>query len=233
MKSRFVVAALFAAVLSACSATVPQRTEIEQRQSALLNATVRIEVAGGGFGSGTFIGRHHVITNFHVAGSNGTHVLRGWVVENEKTFPVTYEARVVASDEKRDLALLEIREEWPGLVAPLAVDSALYAGEPVWAAGAPLGKHINVTSGEVTLPLDDLEIEGVRHVMATAPVAPGNSGGGCWHINQQTGRYEMVAVTRAISVTQVGFGIALLPHMSLFIPITEVRAFLTSSGIAL
>lgn len=230
MSARYLVAALFALVLSACSIQPVQ--DAEQRQVEVLNATVRIEVAGGGKGSGTVIGAKHILTNHHVAGEEGTHTVRAWLSENGKLYPVTYQGKVVAFDRDRDLALLEIDGEWPGLVAPLG-SGKLQAGASVFVAGSPLGKRPHIVAGEVSLPRDDEEVIGVHHMMATAPVAPGNSGGGCWWRNPETGRYELVAVTRALATVPMGFGAALLPHMSYFIPMQEVRAFLAKSGVPL
>lgn len=268
MAAKYILGALFALVLSACSVTHPQNTE--QRQIELLNATVRVEIAGGGTGSGTVIGAKHILTNHHVVeavlpkvevagcgnledlksrtlcelekslgemqralkASEPKTTVRAWLAQGGKLYPVTYQAKVVAFDEKRDLALLEIDGEWPGLVAPLG-DGRISAGSAVYVAGSPLGKRPHVVSGEVSLPLDDQEILGVHHMMATAPVAPGNSGGGCWRLNPDTGRYELVAVTRALGTVPIGFSVALLPHMSYFIPMAEIRAFLAKSGVVL
>lgn len=230
MTTRYLIGALFALVLSACS--VSPAPEAERRQVELLNATVRIEIAGGGHGSGTVIGSRHILTNHHVAGESGTHTARAWLSQFGKLYPVTYQAKVVAFDKDRDLALLEIEGEWPGLVAPLG-EGSLSAGSPVYVAGSPLGKRPHVVGGEVSLPRDDETILGVRHMMATAPVAPGNSGGGCWRFNPESGRYELVAVTRALGTVPIGFGVSLLPHMAYFVPIAEVKAFLAKSGVAI
>jgi S1-C subfamily serine protease len=194
----------------------------------ILNATVRIEKDGKG--SGTFVTPRRILTNHHVAGESGEATIRGWIKAGGKTYPVTYQAKVIAHDKARDLALLEMDEDWPGFVASLAGE-VVYSGDRVLAAGSPLGKMPHIVSGEVSLPLDDQPLEGLRHTMATAPVAPGNSGGGLWRKNPATRQYEMVGVTRALALIPVGFGAAMLPHMSYFIPLAEVRAFLTSNGV--
>lgn len=249
MAPRFLVAAALSCVMTACTPfssepdiglrrvtaaefEAAQEAEAQVRNEQLLNATVRVEIAGGGTGSGTVIGTRHVLTNHHVAGASGTHNIRAWLSQGGKLYPVTYQAKVVASDESRDLALLEIDGEWPGLVAPLG-SAVLTAGTSVYVAGSPLGKRPHVVAGEVSLPRDDEEVIGLHHMMATAPVAPGNSGGGCWWRNPKTGRYELIAVTRALATVPIGFGASLLPHMSYFIPAAEVRAFLAKSGVAI
>ncbi len=232
MTARYLIGALFALVLTACSVSPSAIPDAERRQVELLNATVRVEIASGGYGSGTVVGKRHILTNHHVAGDSGTHTVRAWLSEFGKLYPVTYQAKAVASDEGKDLALLEIDGEWPGLVAPLG-EGKLSPGVPVYVAGSPLGKRPHVVSGEVSLPRDDQEVIGLHHMMATAPVAPGNSGGGCWWRNPQTGRYELVAVTRALATVPIGFGAVLLPHMSYFIPMNDVRAFLAKSGVAI
>lgn len=247
-----------------------QERETVRRNVLILNATVRVEVAGGGSGSGTVIGKRHILTNHHVINSvipagevtrckdkqgkdralcdlgeslkelqrallaaSTSVTVRSWIAESGKLYPVTFQAKVVAFDEKRDLALLEIEGEWPGMIAPIAQSAGLPPGASVWVAGSPLGKRPHITSGEVSLPLDDEDVSGFRHMMATTPVAPGNSGGGLWWGNPQTGHYELVAVTRALALMQIGFGVSALPHMSYFIPIEEVKAFLAKSGVAI
>lgn len=236
MKLVLAAAATFAVGVTALPApsTPSVPVEVVQRESPyqdILNATFRVEMEMG-TGSGTAVSPHHVLTNFHVAGKEGEHTLRAWVKAGGKTYPVIFKAKVVASDEALDLALLAIDGEWPGAVAALSDGQVpLQAGDSVFAAGAPLGKHPLVTRGEVLLPVDDDKVQGLRHIVASAPVVPGSSGGALWR-RLEGGRYEMVGVTRALALVPMGFGVNIVPHLAYFIPLAEVRGFLVKNGVA-
>lgn len=207
-------------------AAYPPPEAVSNWRDEILNATVRVEIETGGSGSATIIGRRHVLTNFHVAGASGNHTIKGWIIAKGKRVAVTYTAKVVASDETRDLSLLELDHVWTGEVAPLARrDAALAVGDRVCAAGSPLGLEPLVTCGEVLLT--SVEMAGEKHLLCSAQIAPGNSGGGLWHYSPKTGRREMVGVSRAIFQT----GGSLLPYLALFIPMASVRAFLEQSKV--
>lgn len=194
-------------------------------QAEMLNATVRVELVGkGGTGSGTAISPTRILTNHHVisaAGEEGVRV-RGWVVQDGKTFPVTYAATVIASDESRDLALLEIDEAWAGAIAIFAA-IVPGPGEAVCKSGSALGRKPMVTCGLIG-GLDDREIRGLRHWLHSSPTAPGDSGGGLYVV--ENGAYRMVAVTRALGMIPAGmFGVP-ATTFALAVPLDEVLAFL-------
>jgi S1-C subfamily serine protease len=230
----------FVGAIALVESTVPPPPQIVQiavaaplpaptAQSSILNATVRVELEQGG-GSGTLVSRKHVLTNFHVAGKTGsTQSVRGWVTDAGRTFPVIFKTKVVGDDEALDLSLLEIDGEWPGEVAHVAsVDVPLQGGDSVMAAGSPLGIQPHITKGEVSLP--SVRVPGLpgERILATSPIAPGNSGGGLWRKTQRS-EYELIGVSQAL--LQSGF--TMLPHMSVFIPIKVVRDFLAANKVAL
>ena len=85
----------------------------------------------------------------------------------------------VAPSYDRDLATIDV----PGLACPCVPVSPRSAniGEVVIVTGFPYGSPVVVlTRGEVQ---GDWPYEGQPHVLTTAPVAPGNSGGGVFIVN--------------------------------------------------
>jgi serine protease Do len=122
-------------------------------------------------GSGVIAsGDGHVVTNFHVVRGADAIVVR--LADQSE-----YQAKLVGSDPRTDLALLKI--EGRGLPAmPFGDSDRLEVGEPVMAIGNPFGLDQTVTTGIVSAkerfigsgPYDDF-------VQTDASVNPGNSGG--------------------------------------------------------
>jgi serine protease Do len=112
----------------------------------------------------------HVVTNFHVVRGADAIVVR--LADQSE-----YQAKLVGSDSKTDLALLKI--DGRGLPAmPFGDSDRLEVGEPVMAIGNPFGLDQTVTTGIVSAkerfigsgPYDDF-------IQTDASVNPGNSGG--------------------------------------------------------
>lgn len=242
MPSRFLAAAA-AAALAACVIGVGAWSSLPfgsraHRYADIVNATVRVE-AGDSKGSGTVLRacetyrrcRIVVLTNHHVLEGKKSVTLRGWIRESGRTFPVVYEAKVTASDESRDLALLAIDgpDKWAGPVAVLAAASEkLIPGEEVLAAGSALGRRPHVTQGLLSL-LDETLLER-PHIITSAPIAPGNSGGS---LSVRRGsRYFMIGVPRAVASIQIGFGGSLITTHGFVIPLSTVREFLHAQGLS-
>ena len=122
-------------------------------------------------GSGVIAsGDGHVVTNFHVVRGADAIVVR--LADQSE-----YQATLVGSDPKTDLALLKI--DGRGLPAmPFGDSDRLEVGEPVMAIGNPFGLEQTVTTGIVSAkerfigsgPYDDF-------IQTDASVNPGNSGG--------------------------------------------------------
>lgn len=112
-----------------------------------------------------------VLTNRHVLGRHTPRVL----LADERQF----EARVIATDEEVDLALLRI--DGKDLSAARIGDSkALRVGELVFTLGHPWGQR-NAASMGIVSHLDTARVRGPRGVipviLTDARLAPGNSGG--------------------------------------------------------
>jgi serine protease Do len=127
---------------------------------------VRGRGRGAGSGSGVVWRPGVVVTNAHVASG------RSFVVETGEG--AVREAELVASDARRDLAVLRVAtDRLP--VAVLATPGALRVGALVIAVGNPLGLSGAVTTGIVhALPAPR---RGAALILADLRLLPGNSGG--------------------------------------------------------
>lgn len=128
-------------------------------------------------------------------------------------------AQVVAFDQERDLAILEVDGEVPAPGLPLGDSDAVEVGQTVLAFGSPFGLEGTLTQGivsarrEVPAPGGG----GTRRLIQTdAPINPGNSGGPL-----VSSRGEVIGVNSAIlsrSGGSHGIGFA--------VPANEVRDLL-------
>ncbi len=139
-----------------------------------ITVQVRGRGRGAGSGSGVVWRPGLVVTNAHVATG------RSFVVETEDG--AVREADVVASDARRDLAVLRVAtDRLP--VAEVAPPGALRVGALVVAVGNPLGLSGAVTTGIVhALPAPR---RGAALILADLRLLPGNSGG---PLSDATGR---------------------------------------------
>ncbi|QGN34544.1 S1C family serine protease [Microlunatus sp. Gsoil 973] len=150
----------------------------------VLPAVVTISVqgqAGSGSGSGVIIDANGtVVTNDHVisAGANGGRIS---VILDDGT---EKSARLVGRDPTTDLAVLRIDGGARLPTVSWGDSGSLVAGQPVVAAGAPLGLSGTLTSGvisalgrDVPVPTDDGSTILVGSIQTDASINPGNSGG--------------------------------------------------------
>jgi serine protease Do len=122
-----------------------------------------------GAGAGVLAGDGLVLTNLHVVGR-----ARSLQVVLDDDTP--YEARVVASDPRVDLALLQIRAN--GHVAAVFSSNTPRPGELVYAFGHPWGQRNVLTGGVLSAVTSVHGRNGVVPILRTdVQLAPGNSGG--------------------------------------------------------
>ena len=150
-------------------------------------AVVDDEVVGFGHGSGFAVGPNRVVTNAHVvelAARYPGNVIVGVVPsEGDRSF----QARLVAVDASRDLALLEVRG---ARLPPLTLfNGAVSEGEALVALGYPGNVDLATarTSADFIAPLSPVRsagifsgrrsLEGTEVLVHTASIARGNSGG--------------------------------------------------------
>lgn len=130
---------------------------------ALRAATVRVHDANRrGYGSGIV---------WHADGSivTNAHVVRGDALV-EWADGRTAHARLIARDERYDLALLRVRDARDLAVATIRAAATVVPGELAVAVGNPHGLHGVVSAGIV-------HRRNSRWVIADVRLAPGNSGG--------------------------------------------------------
>lgn len=250
MVKNFVVKCAFAFLLASMSfAASAQAPTAQQAQEQMLKPSVQI-AAGDALGSGTVLfsgtheGKHRtiIVTNHHVISSSYKFVTEWDDAEGKdkkvrKSVPVQvvlyaytpegvpagetrHTAKVIASSSSRDIAILELTNSTiklpVGRIAPEGTDIPI--GEPVWAVGGGLGLPPFLgPQGALGI---QYYVDGQLYNLATASIAPGNSGGGLWRRNPD-GVFEVVGVPT--------LGSSRYAHVGFVIPISEVRAFLRSN----
>ncbi|WP_277454224.1 trypsin-like peptidase domain-containing protein [Janibacter sp. DB-40] len=146
---------------------------------------------GGGEGSGVILDEQgHVLTNNHVVSGAGPDPQITVTLSDG----ATYDATVAGTDPSTDLAVLTIADP-PKDIDPITVGSSkdLQVGDPVMAAGNPLGLAGTVTTGIVSAldrPVSTARSEGGQSpsaqqgqpvvtaaIQTSAAINPGNSGG--------------------------------------------------------
>jgi S1-C subfamily serine protease len=118
-------------------------------------------------GSGFFIAEHRVLTNEHVT-CGPEQALTIELADGKKG-----EGRLVAADERLDLAVVET--PMSGVPLPLASAGEVAPGDTVMAAGSPMGLersfHVGTVSNTRRIML------GISYLQIDAGINPGNSGG--------------------------------------------------------
>lgn len=154
-----------ASIAPAPTATAPASPGRKVAASALsVTAVVRGDHA---YGAGIVIGPRHVLTCQHVI--DGLSSI-GVTLANGKTGP----ARVVDSDSKLDLAVLELSEP-VATSAELASATALEMGDRVYGMGVPKNLTFSFNSGMVSFL--GRSYDEVAFLQTDMPTNPGNSGG--------------------------------------------------------
>ncbi|MFN7453317.1 MAG: trypsin-like peptidase domain-containing protein [Pseudobdellovibrionaceae bacterium] len=150
-----------------------------------------------------------IVTNNHVIA--GADVIQVQLAEDDKTF---YEARLVGSDDRTDIALIKIdaKKKLPALAMGSSTD--LQVGEWVAAFGNPFGQGHTMTKGIISAKGRDInEINRFPLIQTDTPINPGNSGGPLVNL-----RGQVIGVNAAIDPRAQGIGFV--------IPIDEVKSIL-------
>ncbi|MEV6301995.1 trypsin-like peptidase domain-containing protein [Actinoplanes sp. NPDC051861] len=145
--------------------------------------TVNVQLGdAGGLGSGSVWDRDgHILTNDHVLAP----AVGGTVTVDFARGPAAVPATVVGRDPATDLAVIKV-DPSAARLTPITVgdSSALVVGQPVVAAGSPLGLNGTITAGVVSALSRYVDVgQGddaallVNAVQVDAAVNPGNSGG--------------------------------------------------------
>lgn len=135
-----------------------------------------VQVRRGDRGAGTGIvwrADGYIITNYHVVAGNGIAIQ---VLLNDGR---TFDAEVVQSNPRLDLALLKIPANDLKAI-PAGDSSKLRVGELVFAIGHPWGQRYVVTAG-IFSKMSEVKLRGseeaIHYIQSDVLIAPGNSGG--------------------------------------------------------
>ncbi len=115
--------------------------------------------------------RNLIVTNEHVVRNNREVVVDGPAFEKQLT-------RVVFTDKRYDIALLDLPDEADVPVVELGDSSEVRQGEAVLAVGHPLGLEYSATQGIIsnTMHRNDAS-DDINYYQHDAALNPGNSGG--------------------------------------------------------
>ena len=155
-------------------------------------------------GSGVIIGEDGVVlTNHHVVGDAER-------IEVTLHDGKRFDADVVGSDPRSDLAVLRLRDTSAPLVAlPMGDSAQLRLGEPVLAIGNPFGIGQTVTQGIISatgranLGIVDYE----DFIQTDAAINPGNSGGALVSLRGELVGINTAIVSRSGGYQGIGFAI--------------------------
>lgn len=156
-----------------------------------------------------------VVTNNHVI-KNGTEIR---VVLSDKR---EFDAELILTDERTDLAVLRIKPDGEPLVALSLADSdALEVGDLVLAIGNPFGVGQTVTSGIVSaLARTRVGVSSYQFFIQTdAAINPGNSGGALVDMNGRLIGINTAIFSRSGGSNGIGFAI----------PVNMVRSVIEQS----
>jgi serine protease Do len=156
-------------------------------------------------GSGIIINKDgYIITNDHVVRDAESIQVK---LSNESI----YDAKVVGSDPKSDIAVIKINSKEPLPVAVLGDSDKLQVGQWAIAIGNPFGLDRTVTVGVVSATgRSNMGIETYENFIQTdASINPGNSGGPLLNVNG-----EVIGINTAIVAAGQGIGFAIPVNMA-------------------
>ncbi len=155
-------------------------------------------------GSGFIIDKNGlVVTNHHVVDGATEIEIQ---LANEKI----YEAELVGSDERTDVALLKLKKAKNLPSVSFGDSDVLSVGDHVVAIGNPFGLDHTVTSGIVSAKGRDIQAGSYDDFIQTdASINPGNSGGPLFNL-----RGDVVGINTAIAPQGQGIGFAIPSSMA-------------------
>lgn len=156
-------------------------------------------------GSGFIINKDgYIITNDHV-------VRDAESIQVKLSNETIYDARIVGSDPKSDIAVIKISSKEPLPVAVLGDSDKLQVGQWAIAIGNPFGLDRTVTVGVVSATgRSNMGIETFENFIQTdASINPGNSGGPLLNVNG-----EVIGINTAIVAAGQGIGFAIPVNMA-------------------
>jgi S1-C subfamily serine protease len=184
----------------------PATVFVNQKRVLMDFFGTRTEVPAGS-GSGFIWDRQgHVVTNFHV-------ILQAQAVTVTLRDHKTYEATVVGTEPRKDIAVLRIQNP-PGDLVPVTLRRSklpLQVGQKTLAIGNPFGLDHTLTTGIVSAL--GREVEGIggvtiRDMIQTdAAINPGNSGGPLLDSNGDLMGMNTMIFSRSGASAGIGFAV--------------------------
>ncbi|MET0896694.1 MAG: trypsin-like peptidase domain-containing protein [Mycobacterium sp.] len=178
--------------------------DAQSASQALLPSVVQV-AAGNSRGSGFAIDdQGRIMTNSHVVEGFSRVLVR--MADGRRSA-----ARVVGTDPQMDVAVLELAGD-PPPAAQLGVSTGLAIGQPVIAAGAPLGLASTVTAGIISAVDRTARLgpQPEQQLLQTdASINPGNSGGPLANMaGQVIGMNTAIATVGGAEAGNIGIGFA-------------------------
>lgn len=157
-----------------------------------------------GLGTGVVIDTNgHIVTNNHVIGEADEVTVR---IHGDKK---EYQAEVVGSDPRSDLAVIKIRGASTLVPAKFGDSEKLRIGEWVIAAGNPFGLQNSITAGIVSAKGRSLSNPGQYEdfIQTDAAINPGNSGGPLVNLYGEVIGINTAIFSRSGGYMGIGFAI--------------------------
>ena len=159
--------------------------------------------AGSGF---VWDKRGHIVTNFHVVARGGSFVISFHKDKKQ------YEAKVVGTEPKKDIAVLKLVEIPPNLQPiSVGVSQSLKVGQKALAIGNPFGLDHTITQGIISAL--DRKIHGIggveihQMIQTDCSINPGNSGGPLLNSSGQLIGMNTAIYSKSGSSAGVGFAV--------------------------
>ena len=175
-----------------------------------------------GQGTGFFVGKNLILTNHHVIekGMQDEYIIQLWSHRYK-----WYKARVIAADEKTDLAILEITnpDKNSNAIKPLKfadIDSWTL-GEKLFAIGHPHGLYWTVTEGVLSHPHRRISTPWQWLIQTDTSVNPGNSGGPLFNMRGEVVGVNVLLLGRTEEGNPVDSGLNFAVRSDLAAHVTE------------
>lgn len=172
IKKIFSLFVLFWSATAFSAETKDLEDVIEEANKAVVNVIAELEGNEQNLGAGIIIGADgYIVTNAHV--TEGAKKIFA-TTSNDKQ----YEAKLIGSDEKTDIALLKITDQEGFQRAEFADSDEVRVGNTVFAIGNPFGLGSSTSLGIISAKERDIEKGPYDNFLQTdATINQGNSGG--------------------------------------------------------
>ena len=192
--------------MSVFQRVAPATVFVTQKRVLMNFFGARAEVPAGSGSGFVWDKQGHVVTNFHV-------ILQAQAVTVTLRDHKTYEATVVGTEPRKDIAVLKIKNP-PGDLVPVRVRQSklpLQVGQKTLAIGNPFGLDHTLTTGIVSAL--GREVQGIggvtiRDMIQTdAAINPGNSGGPLLDSNGDLMGMNTTIISRSGASAGIGFAV--------------------------